>query len=75
MAGIRESTGASLRGRAAVLLACATIAGGAIIAASATGLASLVASAEPIVAAEPSRCTMPLAELSLHMGSNSHISD
>jgi hypothetical protein len=75
MEGIRESSGASLHGRVAVLLACATIAGGAIIAASATGLASLVESAEPIVAAEPSRCTMPLADLSFSAGSQRHISD
>jgi hypothetical protein len=65
MEGIRVSSGASLHGRVAVLLAWATIAGGAIIAASAMRPASLVASAEPIIASEPSRCTMPLADLSL----------
>ena len=75
MEGIRQSSGASLHGRAAVLLACATIAGGAIIAASAIRAASLVESAGLIVAGEPSRCTMPLADLSLRAGSNSHISD
>jgi hypothetical protein len=72
MEGIRESSGASLHRRVAVLLACATIAGGAIIAASAI---RPVESAEPIVAGEPSRCSMPLADLSLPAGSKRHISD